>query len=584
MFWRFLLLGLIFVGNLWQEVLGANILILEGLASPSHHVFIRVINEALAAQGHNVTSIGADVEAKPVANLTYLHNDKVYEHLYSGSEDWNIMDFSSAGTIGTIKSVEEYHLNMLDGIRKSAGYHQLLAYPDDFHFDLVIYDFMAMPVLLGFQHKFHNPPLIGISPSFGLGFTINVVGSSFYPSYIPFYFGIDYQENFCGKVKNFFFYFYEYFHRKYVALPKIYSIIKDDFPGLPALDELELQTLLALVNYSPAVHDPEPMLPNVVPIGGLHIKQAKNLPEEYLKILNSASKGLILFSMGTNIKSRMLGEERIGKIIEAFKKLPQFIFLWKFEDENIPNLPENVLVRKWMPQNDILAHPNTKLFMSHCGLMSTLESSWHGVPILALPVLLDQFTNANQLVKTGVAERINLNSFTSDELQKVILKMMSDTKYQENAKTRSRLFQDQPQTPLERALWWINFVLRNPDVEFLQSKSRFLDVLTLHSVDVIAFYVILVLIAVFILKKITSFLSIDYRFFCLVFFSSLIFINLLWLLLQLIIFIPKDIVNLFFNFSILLRLTIFLLGIFIRLLAILHNFLHGPNFRDFFLL
>uniref|UniRef100_A0A7G3B596 Putative udp-glucoronosyl and udp-glucosyl transferase n=1 Tax=Lutzomyia longipalpis TaxID=7200 RepID=A0A7G3B596_LUTLO len=505
MFWRFLLLGLIFAGNLWQEVLSANILILEGLASPSHHVFIRVVNEALAAQGHNVTSISADVEAKPVANLTYLHNERVYSELYQGTEsdgNMNLMDFGSAGNIATILEVEEYYLNTLKGIKKSSGYRQLLDYPDDFHFDLVIYDNMAYPLLLAFHHKFHNPPLITITAFNGISPTISLLGSSYYPSYIPFFFGSGFKETFLGRVENFFICFFDYFYRNYVILPKIHSIVNEDFPGLPHLNDLERQARLSMINYSPAVHDPEPMLPNVVPIAGMHMQKIKPLPAEFQEILDGAKGGLILFSLGTNVKSWMLGDEIIHKFIEAFRRVPQYTILWKFDSEKIPNMPKNVIIKRWIPQNDVLAHPNTKLFMSHCGLLSTLESTWHGVPILGFPVFLDQFTNSAQVIKAGLAERIFIKSFTSDELQKVISNMMTETKYRDNAKTRSRLFKDQPQPPLERTLWWIDFILRNPDVEFLRSKSRFLDIFTLHSVDVIAFYVVSILLVVLVLLKI----------------------------------------------------------------------------------
>ncbi|XP_055702593.1 UDP-glucosyltransferase 2-like [Phlebotomus papatasi] len=498
--------GILCTGNV---VFGANILVLEGLASPSHHIFFRVINEALAARGHNVTSISADVEINPVANLTYLHNEMVYAELYKGYEDvdnMNLLDFGYDGNLATIFEVEEYYLNTLAGIKKSTGYKQLLAYPDDFKFDLVIYDYMGLPTILGFLHKFKNPPLIGVTAFHAVSPTINLVGSSFNPSYIPFYFGSGLKETFFGRVENFFLCFFDYFHKYYVVFPKIYSVVKDDFPGLPDLTELERQTRLTLINYSPAIHDLEPMLPNVIPIAGMHVQKVKSLPKEFQEILDNAKNGLILFSLGTNVKSWMLGDERIQKFIEAFRNLPQYTILWKFDNEKIPNVPSNVIIKRWMPQNDILAHRNTKLFISHCGLLSSLESTWHGVPILGVPIFLDQFTNSETLIKAGISESINVRSFTSAEVTDVIVKMMTSTKYRNNARTKSRLFQDQPQTPLERGLWWIEFVLRNPDVGLIRSKSMDLNVLTLHNIDVIVFYVIMILSILYLIIKIVQFL------------------------------------------------------------------------------
>ena len=47
-------------------------------------------------------------------------------------------------------------------------------------------------------------------------------------------------------------------------------------------------------------------------------------------------------------------------------KLP---ILWKWDEDDIADLPKNVMIKKWVPQQDILAHPNLKLFVTHGGLL-----------------------------------------------------------------------------------------------------------------------------------------------------------------------------------------------------------------------
>lgn len=94
-------------------------------------------------------------------------------------------------------------------------------------------------------------------------------------------------------------------------------------------------------------------------------------------------------------------------------KFPDFHFLWKFEeDPKELNLPDNVMVKKWIQQNDILgnkkyinkfkpllskyfllaAHPKVILFMTHGGLLSSQEATWYGVPMLGIPVVGDQIS------------------------------------------------------------------------------------------------------------------------------------------------------------------------------------------------
>ena len=46
--------------------------------------------------------------------------------------------------------------------------------------------------------------------------------------------------------------------------------------------------------------------------------------------------------------------EELKKIfLKAFQQLPYKI-LWKYEDESFKGLPDNVMIKKWMPQQDIL--------------------------------------------------------------------------------------------------------------------------------------------------------------------------------------------------------------------------------------
>ncbi|TMW86268.1 hypothetical protein EJD97_021645 [Solanum chilense] len=96
-------------------------------------------------------------------------------------------------------------------------------------------------------------------------------------------------------------------------------------------------------------------------------------------------------------------------------------FVWvarfpKGEEQNLEDaLPKGFLERigergrvldKFAPQLRILNHTSTGRFISHCGWNSVMESIHFGVPIVAMPMHLDQPMNARLIVELGVAVEI----------------------------------------------------------------------------------------------------------------------------------------------------------------------------------
>ncbi|XP_015873175.3 flavanone 7-O-glucoside 2''-O-beta-L-rhamnosyltransferase-like [Ziziphus jujuba] len=94
-------------------------------------------------------------------------------------------------------------------------------------------------------------------------------------------------------------------------------------------------------------------------------------------------------------------------------------------------LPEGFLMRVgdrgmvldgWAPQAKILGHSSSGGFVSHCGWSSTLEGMINGVPIIAMPMHLDQPLNAKLVLELGVGmevQRVN-EKIKRDELARVI--------------------------------------------------------------------------------------------------------------------------------------------------------------------
>jgi len=99
---------------------------------------------------------------------------------------------------------------------------------------------------------------------------------------------------------------------------------------------------------------PRPLVPALVEVGGMHVATSnKKLPTDIQQFLDDATEGAVYFSMGSNLRSDFMSEDKIQQLLAAFAKLPQRI-LWKWESTDLPKMSKNVKVAKWMPQQDIL--------------------------------------------------------------------------------------------------------------------------------------------------------------------------------------------------------------------------------------
>ena len=86
-------------------------------------------------------------------------------------------------------------------------------------------------------------------------------------------------------------------------------------------------------------------------------------------------------SFGSVLTAADMPEETRSALVDVFGRLKQRI-LWKWETEQMDDKPPNVMLSKWLPQQDILAHPKLKLFVSHGGQSSCQESLCHQKPMV----------------------------------------------------------------------------------------------------------------------------------------------------------------------------------------------------------
>ncbi|TMW86266.1 hypothetical protein EJD97_021643 [Solanum chilense] len=179
----------------------------------------------------------------------------------------------------------------------------------------------------------------------------------------------------------------------------------------------------------------------IVPVGSLvqeSIARDDN-DEEIMQWLDKKEKGSTVFvSFGSEY---FLSKEDIFVVARGLERSKvNFIWVIRFsQGERISirdALPEGYLERVgergmviegWAPQATILQHPSIGGFVSHCGWSSFMESMKFGVPIIAMPMHIDQPMNARlvEYIRMGVeAARDEDGKLQSEEIANTIRKVL----------------------------------------------------------------------------------------------------------------------------------------------------------------
>ncbi|KAM4811849.1 UDP-glucuronosyltransferase 2A2 isoform X1 [Urocitellus parryii] len=244
---------------------------------------------------------------------------------------------------------------------------------------------------------------------------------------------------------------------------------------------------------------PRPYLPNFEFVGGLHCKPAKPLPKEMEDFVQSSGEdGVVAFSLGSMVKN--LTEEKANLIASALAQIPQKV-LWRYQGKKPATLGANTRIFDWLPQNDLLGHPKTKAFITHGGTNGIYEAIYHGIPMVGIPMFADQPDNIAHMRAKGAAVEVNFNTMTSADLLSALRTVINDPSYKENAMRLSRIHHDQPVKPLDRAVFWIEFVMRHKGAKHLRPASHDLTWFQYHSLDVIGFLLACATTVIFMVTK-----------------------------------------------------------------------------------
>ncbi|KAM7158682.1 UDP-glucuronosyltransferase 2A3-like isoform 1-T2 [Molossus nigricans] len=478
----------------------------------SHWLNIKVILEELTKKGHEVTvlipSYGKLIDySKPSPlNFKLLHSEYQKESVENAHAKFQDLIFDVLPNLtpwqATIK-LNDYFIEITETLKtlcESTVYNQtLMKNLQETNYDVMLID-PVMPCGELVAELLAVPFVLTLRVSIG-GMKEKRCGKlPAPPSYVPVQMmGLTDRMTFLERVKNTMLsVFFDFWIWDYDV--HVWDQIYSEVLGRPTtLCETLGKAEIWLIRSYWDFEYPRPYPPNFEFVGGLHCKPSKPLPKEMEEFVQSSGKdGIVVFSMGSIIQN--LTEEKANLIASALAQIPQKV-LWRYKGKKPATLGANTQIYDWIPQNDLLGHPKTKAFITHGGLNGIYEAIYHGVPMVGVPMFADQPDNIAHMKVKGAAVEVNLHTMTSAELLNALRTVINDPSYKENVMRLSRIHHDQPMKPLDRAVFWIEYVMRHKGAKHLRPASHDLTWLQYHSLDVVGFLLACVATAIFLIMK-----------------------------------------------------------------------------------
>ncbi|KAI8502782.1 UDP-glucuronosyltransferase 2A1 [Branchiostoma belcheri] len=293
------------------------------------------------------------------------------------------------------------------------------------------------------------------------------------------------QMTFSHRLQNVGFYSLVHTARRWLA-GSVYDGVAREYLGEGETTQSVMsRTALWLYRTDLVLDFPRPTMPNMVQVGGLNVGEVAPLSEDLEAFMQSSREdGVVVVSFGSVVMT--MRAEQIEVFAAAFARLRQKV-VWRYTGEKPAGLGNNTKLMAWLPQNDLLGHPKTRVFVTHAGYNGLSEALHHGVPMVCLPQFADQPGNAARVVARGLGVTLDISAVTTDQLYQAIRRVLTNNSYRETADRLSRLHRDQSQSPMERAVWWIEHVIQHGGLPHLRARAVELPWYQYYLLDVAVF-------------------------------------------------------------------------------------------------
>mmetsp|Transcript_14244 Transcript_14244/g.21636 ORF Transcript_14244/g.21636 Transcript_14244/m.21636 type:complete len:630 (+) Transcript_14244:112-2001(+) len=246
---------------------------------------------------------------------------------------------------------------------------------------------------------------------------------------------------------------------------------------------------------------------------------------EEIRWIESSEKDVVFVSFGTIAD---LTASQLRALYLALASQTRFRVLWSLRERQeklleegdattegvlLSSFPDHVKPLRWVSQQDVLAHPKVKIFLSHCGMNSLNEAIIFSKPVLAFPRHGDQATNAQNTVDLGIGimgvpaqtnevekqgDPRDISEMTPEHLASKLNRLVDDPSYLKNMKKIGGISKFAGGAT-KVADWVEHFLELDGDISHLVPASFTAPIWLRYDLDIYVFFaVIIILVAAFI--------------------------------------------------------------------------------------
>lgn len=448
----------------------ARILAIFPVPFKEHQLVYRPLIEHLANRGHHITLLTTDpidlhvagngtlIERVRQIDVSFVYNLPVLEDLNTISLDAKDMLRNIFTVMRKISEAELQHPSVQELIKGRD------------HYDLVMVEWSGVTLMNAFAHHF-KAPLVGITNGGAFINAHEAFGNPNHPVGYPSIF-MPFSEDLSllQRISSVFFTIWYRLYYYTDEIPKQNLIASRNFgSNIPNLFEIEQSADLLLINTYQALGNVRPVGPTTINLGGIHRKLTlgDEMREDLALFLAHSPEPIVYVNLDLD---PVTDHYRLEKIIKALESL-QATIVWNWNQGQFVNTSTRIYQSYNLPQEEILAHPKVKLFITGGGQRNIEDAIHHRVPVLGVSysTSLEHYLRQISKYEAGIVSLIDFETQATitDKLQDAFQLEI----YQSNMDKLNRLLADQPLSSLERAAWWIEYVIRHGGTRHLRSPQ-----------------------------------------------------------------------------------------------------------------